>query len=414
MRKIELLAPAGDLEKLHAAINYGADAVYMGGKTLGLRAKAKNFDFAEIAGAVSYAHAHCAKVYITANIFAHNEDFEGIEEYLTELGNIGVDALIVSDPGIFSIVRRVLPDMDVHISTQANVTNIHSVRFWQGLGAKRVILARELSFAEIKEIHENIKLIDPTFELESFVHGSMCISYSGRCLLSNYMSGKDANRGECTHPCRWKYSLVEEHRPGEFMPVFEDERGTYIFNSKDLCMAAHLPKLIDAGVSGLKIEGRMKTAYYVALVTSVYRQAIDDYFADKEKYEAKIPYYISELTKASHRDFTTGFYLGKTTAGDQVYNDGAYIRNYDFVGIVKTYDEKSGYAKIEQRNKFSTGDEIEVMKTNGEVFTHRVDKIYNENMEEIGSAPHPKQIVFLKLPEAAGPFDILRKRVEII
>jgi len=408
-KKIELLAPAGDLEKLRVAINYGADAVYMGGKTLGLRAKAKNFDFAEIAEAVFYAHSNSAKIYITANIFAHNEDFEGIEAYLIELGKIGVDALIVSDPGIFSIVRRVLPEMDIHISTQANVTNLHSVEFWRTQGAKRVVLARELSFSEISEIHENVKAVDSLFELESFVHGSMCISYSGRCLLSNYMTGKDANRGECTHPCRWKYNLMEENRNGEFMPVFENERGTYIFNSKDLCMVAHLPELIGSGVESFKIEGRMKTAYYVALVTSVYRQAIDDYFADKEKYKEKIPYYVSELTKASHRDFTTGFYFGKTTADDQIYSNSAYIRNYDFVGIVKSYDESTGFAKVEQRNKFSIGDEIEIMRTNGEVFTHIIDKIYAENMEETDSAPHPQQIVYIKPPKAVRPFDILRK-----
>ena len=410
-KKIELLAPAGDLEKLHAAINYGADAVYMGGKTLGLRAKAKNFDFGEIAEAVFYAHSHNAKIYITANIFAHNEDFDGIEEYLLELDKIGVDALIISDPGIFSVVRKVLPKMDIHISTQANVTNKHSVEFWQSCGAKRIVLARELSAAEIKEIHENIKAVDASFELESFVHGSMCISYSGRCLLSNYMTGKDANRGECTHPCRWKYNLMEEHRPGEFMPVFEDERGSYIFNSKDLCMVSYLPELIDAGIESFKIEGRMKSAYYVALVTGVYRQAIDDFFKDRDRYKAKIPHYLSELKKASHRDFTTGFYFGKTTSDDQVYNDSSYLKNYDFIGIVKGYDEKKGLAKIEQRNKFSVGDEIEIMKTNGDVFIQNIEKIYDENMIEAESAPHPQQIAYINTVKPVGVFDMLRKRL---
>ncbi|MCL2565752.1 MAG: U32 family peptidase [Defluviitaleaceae bacterium] len=410
-KKIELLAPAGDLEKLHAAINYGADAIYMGGKSLGLRAKAKNFDFGEIAEAVFYAHSHKAKIYITANIFAHNDDFEGIEEYLLELGKIGVDALIVSDPGIFSIAHKVLPEMDIHISTQANVTNKHSVEFWQNQGAKRIVLARELSIIEIKEIHDSIKTIDTSFELESFVHGSMCISYSGRCLLSNYMTGKDANRGECTHPCRWKYNLMEENRRGEYLPVFEDERGTYIFNSKDLCMVPYLPELIEAGVESLKIEGRMKSAYYVALVTGVYRQALDDFLKDSELYTAKIPYYLSELKKASHRDFTTGFYFGKTTSGDQVYTNSSYVKNYDFVGIVKSYDEENNLAKIEQRNKFSIGDEIEIMRTNGDVFTQLIEKIYDEKMGEIESAPHPQQIVYIETIKSVGNFDMLRKRL---
>jgi len=410
-KKIELLAPAGDLEKLHAAINYGADAVYMGGKSLGLRAKAQNFDFGEIAEAVFYTHSHNAKIYITANIFAHNEDFEGIEDYLLELGKIGVDALIVSDPGIFSIVRKVLPEMNIHISTQANITNKHSVGFWQKQGAKRVVLARELSTDEVKEIHDNIKAVDTSFELESFVHGSMCISYSGRCLLSNYMTGKDANRGECTHPCRWKYNLMEENRRGEYLPVFEDERGTYIFNSKDLCMVPHLPELIDAGVESLKIEGRMKSAYYVALVTGVYRQALDDFLSDREKYASKIPYYFSELKKASHRDFTTGFYFGKTTSDDQVYTNSSYVKNYDFIGVIKGYDEEKGLAKIEQRNKFSVGDEIEIMRTNGDVFTQLIEKIYDEKMNEIESAPHPQQIVYIETAKPAGDFDMLRKRL---
>jgi len=410
-KKIELLSPAGDLEKLRVAINYGADAVYMGGKALGLRAKAKNFDFSEIAEAASYAHAHNAKVYITANIFAHNEDFEGIEEYFLELGKIGVDALIISDPGIFSIARNILPDMDIHISTQSNTTNSHAVAFWHKLGAKRVVLARELSFDEIKAIHDNMRLLAPNFELESFVHGSMCISYSGRCLLSNYMSGRDANRGECTHPCRWKYNLVEEQRPGEFMPVYEDERGTYIFNSKDLCMVAHLPELINAGISSLKIEGRMKTSYYVALVTSIYRQAIDLFLADEEQYRAKVPYFISELKKASHRGFSTGLYFGKTTGDSQVYTDSSYIRNYDFVGIVKSYDDKTGLAEIEQRNKFSVGDDVDVMRTDGEIFAQKIDKIYDEGRNEVESAPHPQQVVYVKTESPVGAFDMLRKRL---
>ena len=410
-RKIELLSPAGDLEKLKAAINYGADAIYMGGKSLGLRAKAKNFDYAEMAEAVSYAHANDAKIYITANIFAHNDDFEGIEDYFLELETVGVDALIVSDPGIFSIAKQVVPKMDIHISTQANTTNRHSVKFWQNQGASRVVLARELSFAEIKEIHDSMKETAPNFELESFVHGSMCISYSGRCLLSNYMSGRDANRGECTHPCRWKYNIVEEQRPGEFMPIYEDERGSYIFNSKDLCMIEHLPELINAGVSSFKIEGRMKTAYYVALVTSIYRQAIDMYLSDEEKYRAELPRYISELKKASHRGFSTGFYFNKTTSDSQVYEDNSYIREYDFVGLVKSYDETSGLAEVEQRNKFSVGDEVDFMRTNGEIFTQTIEKLYDKNMNEIESAPHPQQLIYVKCTNPVAEFDMIRKKL---
>ena len=410
-KKIELLAPAGDLEKLKVAISYGANAVYMGGKALGLRAKAKNFEFDEIHEAVDFAHKHNARIYITANIFAHNDDFSGIEEYFNELGKAGVDALIISDPGIFSIAREILPNMDIHISTQSNNTNYHSVNFWRRLGAKRVVLARELSFGEISEINKNISKDDSSFELESFVHGAMCISYSGRCLLSNYLTGRDSNKGECTHPCRWKYNLVEEQRPNEFMPVFEDERGTYIFNSKDLCMIGHLPEIIEAGVKSLKIEGRMKTSYYVAATTSIYRQALDQYFSDKEKYQAKVPYYLEELKKVSHRDFTTGFYFGKTTSEDQVYSDSSYIRNYDFIGLVLDYDEKSGLAKVEQRNKFSDGDEIEILQTSGNIFKQKISAIFDDKMAEINEAPHPKQAVYVKTDGPVSAYDILRKEI---
>ena len=410
-RKVELLAPAGDLEKLKVAINYGANAVYMGGKALGLRAKAKNFNFDEIYEAADYAHKHNARIYITANIFAHNDDFAGVEDYFAELGKAKVDALIISDPGIFSIARGVLPNTDIHISTQSNTTNHHTVNFWRKLGAKRVVLARELSFEEIAEINRNVEKFDPTFELESFVHGAMCISYSGRCLLSNYLTGRDSNKGECTHPCRWKYNLVEEQRPNEFMPVFEDERGTYIFNSKDLCMIGHLPKVIDAGVKSLKIEGRMKTSYYVAATTSIYRQALDQYFNDRDNYDSKVPYYLEELKKVSHRDFTTGFYFGKTTADDQVYSDSSYIRNYDFVGLVLDYDENTGLAKIEQRNKFSVGDEVDILQTKGNIVKQKISQLFDENMAEITDAPHPKQIIYVKTETALSPYDILRKKM---
>ena len=411
-KKIELLSPAGDLEKLKIAITYGADAVYMGGKSLGLRAKAKNFDMNEMAEGIAFAHKHNAKIYITANIFAHEEDFEGAAEYFKELYQMGVDALIISDPGLFSIARNAVPDMDIHISTQSNNTNFQTALFWKNLGAQRVVLARELSFDEINSIHSKMNKIDKDFELEAFVHGAMCISYSGRCLLSNYMTGRDSNRGECAHPCRWQYYFMEEKRPGEYMPVYEDERGTYIYNSKDLCMIGHIPELVESGIRSFKIEGRMKTSYYVAAVTKAYREAIDDYFEDKEKYLAKKPYYLRELEKSSHRDFTTGFYFNKPGAAEQIYTNNSYIRNYDFVALIEEFDKETGLAYGEQRNKFSVGDEVEIFNPKGENFKQKITEIYNEEGEPLKEAPHPKQKLKIKLDHKVEKFSMLRKATE--
>ncbi len=407
-RKLELLAPAGDLEKLKIAIVYGADAVYIGGSKYGLRAKAKNFGYDEMLEGVNFAHEYGKKVYVTLNIFAHNEDFEGLEEYLLDLDKLNIDGVIVADLGMFSYVRSVLPNMEIHISTQANNTNIHSVKMWQSLGAKRVVMARELSTKEIKTISDEM---GEDFDIEAFVHGAMCISYSGRCLLSNYMTNRDANRGECAHACRWKYNLVEVTRPGEYMPVYEDERGTYIYNSKDLCMLEHIPQIIESGINSFKIEGRMKTAYYVGAVVRTYRTAIDDYLKDKELYKSKIDYYMEEIRKSSHRDFTTGFYFGKPDGDEQIYTSNTYIRNYDFCAIVKSYDKSTGYAIIEQRNKFVKGEEVEIFRSNGENISFTIGEMYDQEGNVIESAPHPKQIIKIKLDIEVSEYDMFRKPI---
>ena len=344
-------------------------------------------------------------MYITANILAHNGDLPGVEAYFKELSEIRPDALIISDPGVFMIARRVLPDMEIHISTQANNTNYGTYNFWYGLGAKRVVTARELSLKEIREIRENIP---EDMEIESFIHGAMCISYSGRCLLSNFFTGRDANQGACTHPCRWKYSVVEETRPGEYMPVYENERGTYIFNSKDLCMIEHVPEMIDAGIDSFKIEGRMKTALYVATVARTYRKAIDDYLEDPEKYKANMEWYKEEIGKCTYREFTTGFYFGKPTSETQIYDSNTYVKNYIYLGTVEERDAR-GFAKIEQKNKFSVGETIEIMKPDGRNIETTVRRIVDEEGNEQESAPHPKQVLYVKLDHEASQYDILRR-----
>ncbi len=407
-RKLELLAPAGDLEKLKIAITYGADAVYIGGNKFGLRAKAKNFTYEDMEEGIAFAHNRGKKVYVTLNIFAHNSDFEGLEEYLLELDKLKIDAVIVSDLGIFSCVRNILPNMEIHISTQANTTNVHSVKMWESLGARRVVVARELSAKDLRTISDTMP---HDFDIEAFVHGAMCISYSGRCLLSNYMTNRDANKGACAHPCRWKYNLVEETRPGEYMPIEEDERGTYIYNSKDLCMLQYIPELIECGVNSFKIEGRMKTAYYVGAVVRTYRTAIDDYLKDPELYESRKSYYMEEIRKSSHRDFTTGFYFGRPDGNEQIYTNNSYIRNFDFCAVVKSYDKESGYAIIEQRNKFVKDEEVEIFKSNGENIKLIIDEMYNEKGEVILEAPHPKQIIKIKLECEVSEFDMFRKPV---
>ena len=404
--KPELLAPAGDLEKLKIAILYGADAVYIGGEAYSLRAKAKNFDKEKMAEGIQFAHAHGAKVYVTANIYAHNADFEGMAEYFKEIEALGADAVLVSDLGVFSVAKEAAPNLEIHVSTQANNTNYQSAKMWYQLVARRVVVARELSMKDIKEIREKIP---EDMEIEAFVHGAMCISYSGRCLLSNYLSGRDANKGACAHPCRWKYHLVEETRPGEYMPVEENERGTYIYNSKDLCMIDHIPDLVDAGVVSLKIEGRMKTPFYVGTVIKAYRQAIDDYFTDPALYEKNLPVYLEEVSKASHREYTTAFYYGKPDGDQQVYTNNSYIRDYDFIGMVQQDSDADGFAWIEQRNKFSVGDEIEVMPAKGKSFSMVVTEMYNEAGEAVSTAPHPQEKLKMKFSQPVQAFDIMRK-----
>lgn len=405
MRQTELLIPAGSLDVLKTAVIYGADAVYLGGEAFGLRAKAKNFTNEEIREGIAFAHERGVKVYITANILAHNEDLPGVEAYFEELKEIRPDALIISDPGVFAIARRVIPDMEIHISTQANNTNYGTYLFWHQLGAKRVVTARELSLAEIREIRDHIP---EDMEIESFIHGAMCISYSGRCLLSNFMVGRDANQGACTHPCRWKYSLVEEKRPNEYMPVFENERGTYIFNSKDLCMIEHIPEMMEAGIDSFKIEGRMKTALYVATVARTYRKAIDDYNRNPEEYRANLDWYRAEIGKCTYREFTTGFYFGKPDSTTQIYDNNTYVKNYTYLGTVEEVRE-DGCCRITQKNKFSVGETIEVMKPDGRNVEVAVKAMYDEEGQAVESAPHSKQVIYVDLGTELAEYDILRR-----
>ena len=404
MKKPELLIPASSLEVLKTAVMFGADAVYIGGDAFGLRAKAKNFSPEEMKEGIEFAHAHGVKVHVTVNILAHNYDLDGVDKYLHELKEIGPDALIIADPGIFMKARKICPEIDIHVSTQANNTNYETYNFWHDLGAKRVVAARELSLREIKEITEKIP---EDLEMECFIHGAMCISYSGRCLLSNYFTGRDANKGACTHPCRWKYAVVEEKRPGEYLPVYENERGTYIFNSKDLCMIEHIPELVDARVDSCKIEGRMKTALYVATVARTYRKAIDDYFESEEKYRANMPWYLDQISRCTYRQFTTGFYFGKPSDEAQIYDSNTYVNEYIYLGLVNDVNDK-GLARIEQRNKFSVGDEIEIMKPDGTDVKATVKAMYTEDGESVDSCPHPQQIIDLELSEIPSKYDILR------
>ena len=405
MRELELLIPAGSLDVLKTAVIYGADAVYIGGEAFGLRAKAKNFTKEDMKEGIAFAHERGVKVYVTANILAHNEDLPGVEEYFEEMKEVRPDALIISDPGVFAIARKILPDMELHVSTQANNTNYGTFLFWYNQGAKRVVTARELSLKEIKEIRDRIP---EDMEIESFIHGAMCISYSGRCLLSNYFVGRDANQGACTHPCRWKYSVVEETRPGEYMPVYENERGTYIFNSKDLCMIEHIPEMVEAGIDSFKIEGRMKTALYVATVARTYRKAIDDYLESPEKYRANMEWYKAEIGKCTYREFTTGFYFHKPDATTQIYDSNTYVKNYTYIGTVETVFEDGSF-QMEQKNKFTVGETIEIMKPDGRNIPVTVEAIYNEEGEAMASAPHAQQRIYVKLTEMPEVFDILRR-----
>ncbi|MDE6761280.1 MAG: U32 family peptidase [Lachnospiraceae bacterium] len=406
MRKSELLIPAGSPEVLKVAVDYGADAVYIGGESFGLRAKAHNFTIEEMAKAAVYCHERNVRLYVTANIFAHNEDLEGVRAYFEQLKPVGIDALIISDPAVFMLAKEILPEVDLHVSTQANNTNYGIYRFWYELGASRVVSARELSLKEIKEIRQHIP---EEMEIESFVHGAMCISYSGRCLLSHFLTGRDANQGACTHPCRWKYSVMEEKRPGEYFPVEEDERGTYIFNSKDLCMIEYIPELMDAGIDSFKIEGRMKTALYVATVARTYRKAIDDFNRDPELYRSNLSYYREEIGKCTYRQFTTGFYFGKTDSDSQVYDSNEYVKDYTYIGTVEKTDEK-GLLYFMQRNKFSVGECIEAMLFDGRNEMLTVRAILNEKMESVESAPHPKEALAVDLGMVLPCGTVLRRK----
>ncbi len=402
--QIELLAPAGDLEKMKFALIYGADAVYIGGQIFGLRAAARNFTVEEMREGIEFAHNLSKKVYLVLNIIPHNEDLIELETYIETIKTLEFDAIILSDPGTLMYVKEHLPNMEIHLSTQANNTNYMSAKFWQSQGVARVILAREMSMEDIKTTVQNV----PDMDFEAFVHGAMCISYSGRCLLSNYMVGKDANRGDCKHACRWEYVLMEKKRPDKYYPVIEDDTGTYFFNAKDLCMIEHIPELIDSGLSSLKIEGRMKSLYYVASVVGAYRRAIDMYIKDPDNYEYD-PEWLVEIKKVSHRDFSTGFYFGKPDNTAQHYGTSAYIRDYDFVGIVNLYDEQSGMAVIEQRNKLVVGDEIEIIQPYGDMLVQKIEYMLDDRGKEIDSAPHAQQIISIRIDKPVCQYAILRK-----
>ena len=445
-RKPELLMPAASLEVLRTAVVFGADAVYIGGEAFGLRAKAKNFSPEEMAEGIVFAHNRGVKVYVTANIFAHNSDLAGAERYFQELRDMKpepCDGLIISDPGMFALARRVWPEGEIHISTQANSTNCESFRFWRQLGAKRVVAARELSLEEIRDIR---KQLPEDMEIECFVHGAMCISYSGRCLLSSYFTGRDANQGACTHPCRWKYSVAEETRPGEYLPVYENERGTFLFNSRDLCMVEYIPELVEAGIDSLKVEGRMKTALYVATVARAYRRAIDDYFDSPETYRSGLDWYRAEAAKCTHRQFSTGFYFGKPGEESQIYDSSTYVNEYIYLGMMeetveedrlpwgngvcgrpagmqKSDDRNRTFlecdregqepvqtlARFEQRNKFSVGEYLEIMKPDGQNVKARVEALFTEEGEPVDSCPHAREKLWVRLSCSPERYDLLRR-----
>lgn len=405
-RRIELLAPAGDLEKLKTAIIYGADAVYFGGEMFSLRAGAGNLTIDEIKEAMDFIHEHNAKGYMTMNIYPHNEDIEPLRAYIERLKDIPIDAFIVSDPGVICLLKDIIPGVEIHLSTQANTTNYLTANYWASQGVTRIVTAREMSIKDIAVLRQKLP---ENIEIESFVHGAMCISYSGRCLLSNFMTGRDANHGACTHPCRWKYALVEQQRPGEYYPIEEDSRGSYILNSRDLCMIDHIPELAEAGVMSFKIEGRMKSMYYVATIVSAYRAAIDSYLSDPENYTYDDSYF-RELCKASHREFTHGFYFNKPTDKDQNYLTSDYTRDYSFVGLVKEEADSEGYTLVEQRNKFSVGDTIEIFGPKTPFYEEVIKEILNEDGESIESAPHPQQKLRIRFDRNPGKDFILRKK----
>lgn len=407
MQKMELLAPAGNMDKLKMALLYGADAVYLGGKSFGLRAFSDNFSLEEMEEAVRYAHGLGKKVHVTVNIFPHNADLNGLPEYLTSLRDIHVDAVLIADPGIFSLARQIVPDLPVHISTQANVTNWASAKFWHDAGAKRVVMAREVSLKDVKAIHDKVPV-----ELEGFVHGAMCISYSGRCLLSNYFTeNRDSNRGQCVQCCRFKYNVVEEKRPGQYFPVMEDERGTYIFNSKDLCLLPYLPDLYDAGLCSLKIEGRMKSVHYVATVVKVYRQAIDAYERDPEHFRV-LPEWVEELEKISHRSYTRGFSVSRPTEADQVYSHSSNTQTHEFIGFVRSYDAERKLAWIEQRNHFKVGQTVEFLQPKGKLIRCTISRILDEDGQDLDAARHAQQVVAVPVDEPLEAYSMMRREMK--
>ena len=406
MRKPELLAPAGTFERLQTAIAFGADAVYAGGEAFSMRSAAKNFSSDDLKRARELTLAKNKKLYITVNIIPHNQDLDALANYLKELSSLSPDGLIISDLGVFSMAKSIAPNVPLHISTQANHTNAETFAAWHRLGASRVVCARELSFDEIREIREKTP---ETLELEAFVHGAMCISYSGRCLLSGYMTGRDSNQGSCAHPCRWNYSLMEEQRPGEYYPVYENERGTFIFNSKDLCMIEYIPQLVACGIDSFKLEGRVKTEYYVATVVKTYREAIDRYFENPETYQTD-PRWLEELSKVSNRHYTTGFYTGKPDDTAQNYETSAYVRNYDVVAVVVGYDEATGDLLLEQRNRFFKGDEIEAVVPFVPSFPVLADNLRDEFGNEVEAAPHARQKLRLNIGQALPPMSLFRKK----
>lgn len=405
MKKPELLAPAGNMEKLKYAIHYGADAVYLAGKSYGLRAKAGNFTIDEIETAVKYVHDKGKKIYVTINIFPHNNDFIGMKEYIITLYKFNIDGVIVADAGIIKLIKEVAPELNISLSTQANNTNYYSANFWHELGINRIILARDLSIKEIEEIIENTP---KTLQIETFVHGAMCISYSGRCLLSNYMSRRDANRGDCAHPCRWNYTLMEQTRENEYFPIYEDERGTYIFNSKDLCLIENIPDFINIGVDSLKIEGRMKSVFYLAVVVSIYRKVIDAYIEEPSNYKFDTKW-LEELKKISHREYTKGFAFNKPGYEEQNYLSSSYVRDYDFVGVVLEYNIDSEIAIIEQRNKIIIGETIEIISPGKDFKTQRVTELWDLEDNPLDSVPHPKMVFKMKTNFPVKAYDILRK-----
>lgn len=403
MKKPELLAPAGNMEKMEIAFKYGADAVYIGGENFSLRAGAGNFSAEEIRRGVETAHKLGKRLYVAVNIFAHNRDLEGLPGFLRKLQAFGVDGIIVSDPGVLSIARNYCPSLPIHLSTQANCTNKESARFWVEQGVERIILARELSLEEIREIRESVSV-----QLEVFVHGAMCVSYSGRCLLSSFFTGRSANRGDCAHPCRWEYHLVEQQRPGEFFPMMEEERGTFILNANDLRMIEFIPQMVESGIDSFKIEGRMKSVYYVATVVNAYREAIDSYFDDPENWKCKARW-LEELEKVSHRPYSTGFFFGKPGKEDQTYSHSQYIATHEFVGKVLEYSKETGSALVEQRNKFSLGDIVEIFGPGEAPFIQRISRMTDTEGNPLEAAAHPKQHVILPVDRPVERDYLLRR-----